>query len=691
MSTTQLLFELGTEELPAGQLVTMADALNNGICAGLRQRGLAYESAHWFATPRRLAVLVDGLSTQAPDSEQQVLGPPAANARDSEGNWTPAAQGFAKKQGIEPDALEIIDTDKGPRLGLNKVERGAHAADVVAEIIADAVAAIPVSKRMRWGRSRHEFLRPVQWLVALLDDQIVPLSLFGLESGRDSRGHRFHHSGTVTLTKAGEYSEAMSRAHVMADFQYRREVIRDQVNAIALAEGAKAVIDEALLDEVTGLVEWPVALKGSFDAAFLDVPAEALISSMKEHQKYFHLTDHNERLLPLFITVANIDSRNPALVVSGNEKVIRPRLSDAAFFFETDKKTALVDRAERLSGVVFQQKLGTLADKTARVGQLAGWLAEHIGADKATSERAALLAKCDLVSDMVLEFPELQGIAGAHYARNDGEPEAVAAAIEQHYWPRFAGDNLPESREAMAVALADRLDTMAGIFGIGQTPTGSKDPFALRRASVAVIRLLIALDTDLDLLTLATQAASAFPAGALSEGAAQAVTDYTLERLRAWYEDQQIGVDVLRAVLETGLTNPAEIDRRVHAVYQFAQQDSAVALAAANKRVANILAKSETGTEQSVDASLLSESAEQQLFESLTGLESSLQAQIADKDYTAALETLARLREPVDAFFEQVMVNADDPALRRNRHALLARLRAAFIGIADIAQLTPKD
>ena len=689
--TAQLLFELGTEELPAGPLVAMAEALRDGIADGLQTRGLVFGEARWYATPRRLAVLVSGLATEAPDSVEEILGPPAAAAKDADGNWTGAALGFARKQGIEVDALQTIDTDKGPRLGLTRTVRGARTAEVAADIIAQAVAGIPVAKRMRWGRSRQEFLRPVQWLVAMLDHEVLPLSLFELTAGRHTRGHRFHHPADIELEQAGDYAARLESAHVMADFDARRRTILQQVEAIAAADGAVAVTDSDLLDEVTGLVEWPVALKGSFDPAFLDVPAAALISSMKEHQKYFHLTDTSGNLLPMFITVANIESKRPEVVISGNEKVIRPRLSDAAFFFNTDKQTPLADRSERLTTVVFQQKLGTLADKTRRIVALAGSLADRLGADRAVAERAATLAKCDLVSDMVLEFPELQGIAGAHYARHDGEPEGVFTAIEQHYWPRFAGDDLPTSLEATAVALADRLDTMAGIFGIGQTPTGSKDPFGLRRASLAVIRMLMAADVELDLVDLAQQAVASYPSGVLNDNAAAAVTEYTLERLRAWYEDQSIGVDVLRAVTATGLTAPAEIDRRVQALHRFADEEAAGALAAANKRVANILAKSDSDASGEVDTALFAEAEESALWSALLDVQAALPALLSDKDYAGALATLAQLREPVDAFFDKVMVNAEDPAQRQNRHRLLAALRQAFAGIADIAQLTPRQ
>jgi glycyl-tRNA synthetase beta chain len=460
------------------------------------------------------------------------------------------------------------------------------------------------------------------------------------------------------------------------------------VEALAGAD-ERAVIDPALLEEVTGLVEWPVALRGSFDRAFLDVPAEALISSMKSHQKYFHLTDTRGALLPAFITVANIDSSDPGAVIAGNERVIRPRLADAAFFFNTDKQTPLASRVERLAGVVFQQQLGTLADKQARVMELSEQIAAHLGADASIVRRSAQLAKCDLVSEMVLEFPELQGIAGAHYARHDGEPAAVAAAIEQHYWPRFAGDLLPESAESASVAVADRMDTLVGIFGIGQIPSGSKDPFALRRAALAIIRILIDQGTDLTLHALADAAVRCYPEGLLASDTADLTVAYLIDRLPAWYEDQGVSIDVLRAVTSTGITAPSDIDARIAALQAFASSDAAVALAAANKRVSNLLSKSDATFSGAPDPALFEAEAERQLHDQLLTTEAALVPQLAAGDYRAALATLAGMRDAVDAFFDQVMVNAEDPALRDNRLRLLSALRDTFLRVADMAYLAP--
>ncbi len=687
MSTTTLLFELGTEELPAGELKGMALALRDNIAQGLAERQLHYGNIKWFATPRRLAVLVEELATHAPDQQQQVLGPPVAAAKDANGEWTAAALGFARKQDIDPSTLQEIPSDKGPRLGITRTLPGAQVKQCAGDIISDGVAHIPMSKKMRWGRSRHEFLRPVQWLVALLDGDVLDLSLFDCHADRYTRGHRFHHVEPICIERAADYEGALMKGYVIANFNDRRQRIEQQVTDMAASDGLEAVIDNGLLDEVCGLVEWPQAVKGSFDAGFLEVPSEALISSMREHQKYFHVVDHDGRLQPLFITIANIVSSNPSIVAEGNEKVIRPRLADAAFFFNNDKKTALASRSERLNGVVFQQKLGTLSDKQSRVVSLSQELATAMGADVELTARAALLAKCDLVSEMVLEFPELQGIAGAYYAEHDGEPKKVSEAIEQHYWPRFAGDKLPTSHEATAVALADRLDTLVGIFGIGQTPTGSKDPFALRRASVGIIRMLIANDVALTIDELIAQAVDQYPENVLTQDPKASVKDYILERLNAWYNDQGIGVDVLRAVLATGVANAAEIDRRVSGVHEFTQTDAAGALAGANKRVANILAKATTQVHADIDTSLFQNPEEHSLFKALSESDDSLTPLLAKRDYRSALSLLATLQKPVDAFFEAVMVNAEELNVRQNRYNLLYMLRQQFVRIADIALL----
>ncbi len=688
MTTETLLVELGTEELPPKALKSLGLSFRDGIVAGLAQRELNHGDVKWFASPRRLAVQIAEVDLRAADKRVELLGPPADRAKDSDGNWTPAAAGFARKQGVEPQDLEELDTPKGVRLGLRKTEAGVEAADCLNDIIQEAVASLPIPKRMRWAASRVEFVRPVHWVVAMLGDNTNHGEVLGLPTGNTTRGHRFHSQGEITLTKPEDYEQALADAKVVADFGQRQQMIREQVEAEASRLNATAVIDEDLLDEVTGLVEWPVALTGSFEERFLEVPAEALVSSMKEHQKYFHLVDSQGNLKPNFITLSNIESRDPAQVIAGNERVIRPRLSDAAFFFETDKKTPLADRVEKLESIVFQQKLGTLAEKTRRVEKLAGALAEKIGGSAEQAQRAALLSKTDLATEMVLEFSDMQGIAGSYYALHDGEDADVASALAQQYWPKFAGDRLPETTTACALGLADRLDTLVGIFGIGQPPTGSKDPFALRRASLAVLRIIVEKNLDLDLRECLSLAAAQYSPGVIADGTTEQVLEYMIERFRAWYEEENIPVEVFKAVSARNLSRPLDIQRRVHAVHAFTQLDQAAALAAANKRVSNILGKLEAGyTFGDVSTDLLQEPAEKALFEKLTDLSSVAQAHLGQGEFSEALASLAGLREPVDQFFDDVMVNAEEQDLRNNRLNLLKTLRDQFLEVADISHL----
>lgn len=686
--TETLLVELGTEELPPRSLKTLGRAFRDGIVAGLGQRQLKHGAVEWFAAPRRLAVLIRDVTLQAPDQEQEIQGPPADKARDDRGEWTPAALGFARKQGLEPEALSVVDTPKGPRLCLRNSVRGAAARDCLNDIIHDSIRDLPIAKRMRWGASRVEFVRPVHWVVAMLGSDCDHGEILGLPTGNTTRGHRFHSSGNITLQRPEDYASTLAEAYVIANFDERREMIRAQVEVEASALKATAVIDPDLLDEVTGLVEWPVALTGNFEERFLAVPAEALVSSMKEHQKYFHLLDDKGSLLPHFITICNIESTDPIQVIRGNERVIRPRLSDAAFFFATDKKRPLHSRVDGLRNIVFQQKLGTVYDKSRRISALAGKLATMLGSPAAAAERAGLLCKADLGTEMVLEFADMQGIAGAYYARHDGEPEGVVHALEQQYWPRFAGDRLPEDLTAIAVGLADRLDTLVGIFGIGQPPTGSRDPFALRRASLAVLRILVEKSLDLDLRDCLDLAVAGYAGDTLAPGTGEQVLNYMLERFRAWYEEESIPVEVFRAVSANGPSRPLDIQHRVHAVHAFSQLPEAAALAAANKRVGNILDKLDTGFEfGEVNARLLKDPAEQALAARMAELEGVSSDHLEQGAYTEALSCLAALQAPVDAFFEQVMVNTEDEALRHNRLNLLYTLRQLFLQVADISQL----
>lgn len=688
MSTDTLLVELGTEELPPKSLKSLGLAFRDGIVKGLQERQLGFGEVQWFASPRRLAVLIEAVQLQAPDQAVEALGPPVDRARDEAGNWTPAAIGFARKQGVEPDQLQVIETPKGARLGLRSTVKGASTSACLNDIVQGSIQQLPIPKRMRWGASRVEFVRPVHWIVTMLGAESGHGEILGLPTGNITRGHRFHSSGDIVLKRPEDYRDALAEAKVVASFEQRREMIRDQVEVEASALQATAVIDEDLLDEVTGLVEWPVALTGSFEERFLDVPPEALVSSMKEHQKYFHLVDGEGQLKPNFITISNIESKDPIQVIAGNERVIRPRLSDAAFFFETDKKSSLEQRVPKLETVVFQKQLGTLRDKTDRVAKLAAELATRMDTPAELAARAALLSKTDLLTEMVLEFADMQGIAGYYYALHDGEEQDVAAAIVQQYWPKFAGDRLPENLTACALGLADRLDTLVGIFGIGQAPTGSKDPFALRRASLAVLRIIVEKNLDLDLRDCLDLAVAQYPAGVIAPGSAEQVFDYMIERFRAWYEEESIPAEVFKSVSARNLSHPLDIQRRVHAVHAFTSLPEAAALAAANKRVSNILGKLDSSHQfTEVSANLLVEPQEKALSEEVAVLAKVAEGHLQRGEYTEALACLAGLRAPIDAFFDGVMVNAEDQALRNNRLNLLKTLRDLFLQVADISLL----
>ena len=688
MSRRTLTIELGCEELPSSCLEQLGEDFLRLVTEKLAALKLDHGDARFFATPRRLAVRIEALIEAAPEQRREVMGPPADRARDDDGNWTRAAEGFAKRNGVAPDELQLIDTPKGPRVGLTQVLAGARAKDVLADLVRQVIVELPMPKRMRWGASRLEFARPIHWLVLLFGEEHDFGDVHGLSAGNRSRGHRFHAPQEVTIARAEDYEAVLGDARVVADFGKRREMIRSQVQACAEAEGARAVIDDDLLDEVTSLVEWPVALVGRFDEAFLDVPAEALVSSMQSHQKYFPVVDEAGALQPLFITVSNIESRDPQAVISGNERVIRPRLADAAFFYRQDLQRGLASRVEQLRDVVFQDRLGSIGDKSDRVARLAAVLAEEIGADAALARRAGRLSKADLVSELVLEFGDLQGIAGGYYARSDGEDPLVADAITQHYWPLHAGGRLPESDVAVAVALADRLDTLVGIFGIGETPSGSRDPFGLRRAAIAVLRLLIEKDLALDAKRALTIAAEGYGAGVLSGTTIDDALAYLLDRMPALFEERGLPIELYRAVRATGCTEPVDFVRRLDAVHSFSDRPEAEALAAANKRVSNILAKSASlEGEAKVSTDLLTEDAEKALAQDLARIANDNREALEQRDYGAALSRLATLRGPVDAFFDNVMVNAEDPEQRANRLALLAELRRQFIAVADISQL----
>ncbi|MBP9731535.1 MAG: glycine--tRNA ligase subunit beta [Moraxellaceae bacterium] len=683
MSHKDFLVELGTEELPPKALKTLAESFRDGIISGIKAAGLAHGEVKYFAAPRRLAVQIIGLSTQQPDRTISVDGPPVKAAFDANGNPTQAALGFARKNGVDISAID----KSGEKLRFVKEQKGDSATALLPGIITQSLNDLPIPKRMRWGASRVEFVRPTQWLVMLFGDDVLDCEILAQKSGRESRGHRFHANIPVRISSPSSYLEDLRGAWVQADFAERRAIILEKVQALAAKENGKAIIPDSLLNEVTGLVEWPVPLVCSFEERFLAVPQEALISTMQDNQKYFCLLDNNGKLLPRFITVANIESTNPEYIIAGNEKVVRPRLTDAEFFFKQDKKNPLETRNERLKTVVFQAQLGSVYEKAVRVSKLAGTIAAAIGADRALGERAGLLSKCDLATEMVGEFPELQGIAGYYYATHDGEHEDVARALDEQYQPRFAGDALPTGKIGAAVAIADKIDTLVGIFGINQPPSGSKDPFALRRSAIGLLRIIIEKELILDVQALVNGATKLYGDKLANANTANDVFEFLLGRYRAMYEEQGIKPEVILAVQALKPAQPFDFDRRVKAVALFAALPEAEALAAGNKRVANILAKETVAADAAVNPSLLSEAAEKALSEAVEKLTVELAPLFEQREYTTALNRLAALRPQVDDFFTNVMVMADDPAVKANRIALLARLRGLFLQIADISLL----
>ena len=689
MATQDFLVELGTEELPPKALKPLSDAFTQGICKGLEDAGIAFGKVEAFATPRRLAVRIRALGDAQPDKPVEKRGPAVKAAFDDSGNPTRALTGFATSLGVTPDQLDTLETDKGAWVVYRTIEKGRPTVDLLPELVDQSLAGLPIPKRMRWGAHRTEFVRPVHWAIMLFGNKVIDTPIMGLIPSNKTRGHRFHCPKSLIVPTPSDYEVVLHQeGYVIADFAERREKIRRGVTAIAKNEaGGEAVIDDNLLDEVTGLNEWPVPLMGRFEERFLDVPAEALISSMKEHQKYFHVVSGDGKMLPLFITVANLESKDPSQVISGNEKVIRPRLADAAFFYNTDRKTRLEDRIDRLKPIVFQDKLGSVYDKSVRVAALAKKIADAIGSDPVLAERAAMLAKTDLVTEMVLEFTDLQGIMGQYYAVNDGENQDVASALNEQYMPRFAGDNLPTTLTGCAVAIADRLDSLVGLFGINQPPSGTRDPFALRRASLGVLRIIIERELPLDLQSCCEWAAENFTA-LTEQNTASTVVDYMLERFRAHYEEQGINAEVYLAVHARRPTRPLDFDRRVKAVEAFRQLPEAEALAAANKRVSNILTKQ--GGEDigdSINQDLLQDPAEKALAEQIHKQAEAVLPLFEKGDYAAALSSLASLRAPVDSFFNEVMVMAEDDATRNNRLAMLNQLRNLFLRVADISVL----
>ena len=686
--TRDLLIEIGTEELPPKALRRLSNAFAEGVEKGLDAAAINPSRVYAYATPRRLALLIKDLPIAQADHETVRRGPALTASFDDDGCPTPAAIGFARSCGVEVEQLDQQETKKGSWLSFRAVVKGKATTELVPDLVRQSLAGLPIPKRMRWGDRENEFVRPVHWIVLLFGDEIIDAEILGIKADRYTRGHRFHHPEPVYLGEPEAYLPILeTEAYVLADYSTRREAIRAQVLEQAKKLGGQAVIDDDLLDEVNGLVEWPVAISGRFDKAFLEVPPEALISSMQDHQKYFPVVDSDGRLMAHFITIANLVSKDPQQIQAGNERVIRPRLADATFFWNQDRKQTLEQRADGLHSMVYQKKLGTLYDKQERVAKLAASIAAQIGGNAAHTERAARLCKCDLLTSMVSEFPDLQGIMGRYYASNDGEPDSVATAIEEHYRPRFSGDDLPISREGQALAIADRLDSLVGIFAIGQQPTGVKDPFALRRAALGLVRLCIEQQLDVDLGILLTAAADAFDKPLKAATATEAVFSYVMDRLRAYYQDSGIRSDLIDAVLATRPTRLLDFDRRIRACQVFRQLPEAESLAAANKRIANILKKTDQRIPDQVDSKRLVDTAEKQLAQQLESMQASVVPLMDAGDYTPALKQLAGLRKNVDAFFDQVMVMAEDDSLRANRLALLQNLSKLFLRVADLSRL----
>ena len=687
MTTQNFLVEIGTEELPPKALKTLATSFADNVEAELNQAGLTFDKIEWFAAPRRLAVKVLNLATQQPSKEIEKRGPAVSAAFDAEGKPTKAAEGWARGCGITVEQAERIATDKGEWLVHRAQIEGQPTKNLLNNIVANALAKLPIPKPMRWADKTVQFIRPVHTVTMLLGDELIEGEILGVASARTIRGHRFLGEKEFEIQHADQYPQLLrEKGSVVADFNERKAEILAKSQAKATALGGVADIEESLLEEVTSLVEYPNVLAAKFEERFLAVPAEALVYTMKGDQKYFPIYDKEGKLLPHFIFVSNINPEDPTAIIEGNEKVVRPRLTDAEFFFKTDLKQKLVDRLPRLETVLFQQQLGTLKDKTDRIEQLAGEIAKQIGADEEKARRAGLLSKCDLMTNMVFEFTDTQGVMGMHYARHDGEDEEVAVALNEQYMPRFAGDELPKSLVASAVALADKFDTLTGIFGIGQAPKGSADPFALRRAALGALRIIVEKNLPLDLEDLVKKSAALFGDKLTNQNVVADVVDFMLGRFRAWYQDEGIAVDVIQAVLARRPTRPADFDARVRAVSHFRTLDSAEALAAANKRVSNILAKADAAIGE-INLTACVEPAEKALAEAVLALRTEVQPLIAQGDYTAVLDKLANLRAPVDNFFDNVMVNAEDPALRQNRLAILNTLQGLFLQVADISVL----
>ena len=692
MKPADLLVEIGTEELPPKALRGLMDAFATNLGGAIDEARLEHGDVHAYASPRRLAVIVEKLAASQEDRRLSQKGPPVSVAYDDDGNPLPPATAFAKKCGVDVAELGRVKTDKGEWLAAETVEKGETSAALLPALIEQALADLPIPRRMRCGAGEAEFVRPIHWVVVLHGTEVIDGSVMGIACGNTTMGHRFHSRGPITISAPSAYLETLEReGRVIADFGVRRELVRKGVEACAIEAKGHIVDGESLYDEVAALVEWPVPVLGRFDEAFLELPREVVVSTLTGHQRYFPVADDSGALLPSFVTVANLESKEPDKVRDGNERVIRPRLADAAFFWDSDRRKALSTRREALREVVYQRGLGSLYDKSARTAEIASWVAERLGIDGSQAGRAAELCKCDLLTGMVGEFPDLQGTMGRYYAISDGETDAVATAIGEHYHPRFAGDALPETDEGRVVAMADKLDTLAGIFTIGKKPSGNRDPFGLRRAALGIIRLSIECRLDLDLKALIAKALELQPAGKEDpQVLSELLYTFISDRLRRYFldRDPELDTETFDAVLARQPASLVDFELRLHAVQAFLRLDEAQSLASANKRIANILRQAEVTETSDIDESLLEEGAERALYDALVSAEGTVRPLLEERDYTRALQALAALREPVDRFFDDVMVMADDTAVRSNRLALLAGLRALFLDVADISRLS---
>jgi glycyl-tRNA synthetase beta chain len=686
---SDLLVEIGTEELPPASLRRLSEALTNNLRDQLEQNRLAFEGAESFATPRRLGVLVRALARRQPDQALVRKGPALGKAFDAEGAPTKAALGFARSCGMEVEELEREETKQGCWLVARQVHRGQATADLILPLLEAALRSLPIAKRMRWGNGEEEFVRPVHWVVVLFGHETVPGRLFGLEVGCASRGHRFHYPHEILLASAGEYEERLVRdGRVQPSFQQRRAMIEKQVRELAGSVGGVPRLDDSLLEETTALCEWPVALLGEFDRKFLEVPPEVLVETMERNQKYFAILGEDGALLPRFITICNIESADPTQVRAGNERVIRPRFEDAAFFWRQDTRQPLDSFFPKLERVVFHERLGTIAERSARIAQICRYIGGMLDAEEAAVARAAHLAKCDLVSHMVFEFPNLQGTMGRYYAELSGEDTSVAKALEEQYLPRYAGDRLPVTLHGQILSMADRLDGLSAIFALGERPTGEKDPYGARRTTIGLLRIMVETPLDLDLLELLEFAAEELREKIDTGRCAKDVFDYAMERLKGYLHDNKgMGLDAVEAVLARQPTAPSDISRRILAVEAFRKLPEAVALTSANKRIRNILRKAGEEIPEAVDASALVEPEEKDLADRVHELGARTLPSLEGRDYEGVLRAASAVRPDVDAFFDRIMVMTDNRELRRNRLALLRTLEELFLGVADISLL----